>query len=89
MIQLCRADTEKVNWAFKLYDVDNDGMIDINEISVIMQTLDSIEGVLPGATVRVNLAKSGGLHKISSFGNFERSRGKDLKSMTFFMQVRG
>ena len=37
-----------MNWAFKLYDVDNDGMIDINEIAVIMQTLDSIEGVKPG-----------------------------------------
>ena len=41
-------DDAKLNWAFKLYDVDNDGMVDMKEISVIMETLDSIEGVVPG-----------------------------------------
>lgn len=41
-------DVAKMNWAFKLYDVDNDGMIDIKEMAVIMETLDSIEGVVPG-----------------------------------------
>ena len=44
-----------MNWAFKLYDVDNDGMIDINEIAVIMETLDSIEGVKPG-TLKISSA---------------------------------
>ena len=41
----------KLNWAFKLYDVDNDGMIDLKEMSVIMETLDSIDGVVPGNQV--------------------------------------
>ncbi len=41
-------DSAKLNWAFKLYDVDNDGMIDLHEMSVIMETLDSIEGIKPG-----------------------------------------
>ena len=37
-------DSAKLNWAFKLYDVDNDGLIDLEEMSIIMETLDSIEG---------------------------------------------
>jgi Ca2+-binding EF-hand superfamily protein len=41
-------DSAKLNWAFKLYDVDNDGMIDLHEMSVIMETLDRIEGIKPG-----------------------------------------
>ena len=42
-------DSAKLNWAFKLYDVDNDGLIDLEEMSIIMETLDSIEGIKPGA----------------------------------------
>ena len=38
----------KLNWAFKLYDVDNDGVIDLGEMAVIMETMDDIDGVIPG-----------------------------------------
>ena len=39
---------EKLNWAFKLYDIDNDGLVDQQEMAIIMQTLDDIEGVKSG-----------------------------------------
>ena len=38
----------KLNWAFKLYDVDNDGVIYLGEMAVIMETMDDIDGVIPG-----------------------------------------
>ena len=38
------AAAEKLNWAFKLYDIDNDGLVDLHEMAVIMETLDDIEG---------------------------------------------
>ena len=41
---------EKLNWAFKLYDIDNDGLVDMKEMAVIMETLDDIEGVKSGET---------------------------------------
>ncbi len=50
-------DSAKLNWAFKLYDVDNDGMIDLQEMSVIMETLDSIEGIKPGNVCRESLVR--------------------------------
>ena len=42
------AEEEKLNWAFKLYDIDNDGLVDQREMAIIMQTLDDIEGVKSG-----------------------------------------
>ena len=42
------AAAEKLNWAFKLYDIDNDGLVDLHEMAVIMETLDDIEGVKAG-----------------------------------------
>ena len=39
---------EKLNWAFKLYDIDNDGLVDQREMAIIMETLDDIEGVKSG-----------------------------------------
>ena len=41
-------DEEKLKWAFRLYDQDNNGVIDIAEMANIIDTLDSIEGVKPG-----------------------------------------
>ena len=41
-------DEEKLRWSFRLYDMDNNGVIDIEEMVVIIETLDSIEGVKPG-----------------------------------------
>ena len=35
-------------WAFRLYDMDNNGVIDIDEMANIIDTLDCIEGVKPG-----------------------------------------
>ena len=43
-------DEEKLRWSFRLYDMDNNGVIDIEEMVVIIETLDSIEGVKPGDT---------------------------------------
>ena len=28
------AAVEKLNWAFKLYDIDNDGLVDLHEMAV-------------------------------------------------------
>ena len=39
---------EKLNWAFKLYDIDNDGLVDQREMAIITETLDDIEGVKSG-----------------------------------------
>ena len=43
-------DEDKLKWAFRLYDMDNNGVIDIDEMSSIIETLDCIEGVKPGET---------------------------------------
>ena len=41
-------DEDKLVWAFRLYDMDNNGVIDIDEMANIIETLDAIEGVKPG-----------------------------------------
>ncbi len=30
-------------WVFKLYDVDNDGIIDVTEMAAIMETMECLE----------------------------------------------
>ncbi len=42
------SDEDKLKWAFKLYDMDNNGVIDLKEMAAIIETLDCIEGVKPG-----------------------------------------
>ena len=42
-IATCQTEESKLVWVFKLYDVDNDGIIDIDEMASIMETLDSLE----------------------------------------------
>ena len=42
------SDEDKLVWAFRLYDVDNNGVIDVDEMANIIETLDCIEGVRPG-----------------------------------------
>ena len=42
-------DEEKLKWAFRLYDLDNNGEIDIEEMANIIDTLDCIEGVHAGS----------------------------------------
>ena len=43
----------KLNWAFKLYDVDNDGFIDLKEMTVIIEMMDDLDGIKPGFIKRV------------------------------------
>ena len=43
-----RLDEDKLKWAFRLYDMDNNGGINIEEMRNIIETLDCIEGVKPG-----------------------------------------
>ena len=45
---LIKKDEARLDWAFKLYDVDNDGIIDIENIAAIMRTLDAMEGLSKG-----------------------------------------
>ena len=66
-------DAAKLNWAFKLYDVDNDGMIDIKEMAVIMETLDSIEGVKPGTLIRPYLSNINILSSVLYSGRTTRA----------------
>ena len=37
-----------MRFSFRLYDVDNNGVVDMEEITAIMETIDSVEGVKPG-----------------------------------------
>ena len=39
---------DKLKFSFRLYDVDNNGVVDMEEVTAIIETLDSIEGVKPG-----------------------------------------
>ena len=45
-------------WAFRLYDMDNNGVIDIDEMANIIDTLDCIEGVKPGKKYKSSLDPS-------------------------------
>ena len=38
----CRSEREKLQWAFRLYDVDDSGSINLKEITAIMETLDQV-----------------------------------------------
>ena len=38
----CRSEREKLQWAFRLYDVDDSGTINLKEIITIMETLDQV-----------------------------------------------
>ena len=44
-------DEDKLIWAFRLYDMDNNGVIDVDEMANIIETLDAIEGVKPGEVI--------------------------------------
>ena len=43
----------KLNWAFKLYDVNNDGVIDLKEMAVIIEMMDNLDGVIPGINYEI------------------------------------
>ena len=42
-IATCQTEESKLAWVFKLYDVDNDGIIDVYEMAHIMEIMDCLE----------------------------------------------
>ena len=42
-IASCQTEESKLAWVFKLYDVDNDGVIVCDEMASLMETLESLE----------------------------------------------
>ena len=38
----CRSEKERLQWAFRLYDVDSSGTIDVQEMETIIETLDKV-----------------------------------------------
>ena len=38
----CRSEKEKLQWAFRLYDVDDSGSITVTEMEAIINTLDKV-----------------------------------------------
>lgn len=44
LIDSFRDEREKLEWAFRLYDVDASGSINLKEITTIMETLNQVEG---------------------------------------------
>ncbi len=38
----CTSEREKLEWAFRLYDVDDSGSINLKEITTIMETLEQV-----------------------------------------------
>ena len=40
----CNSERDKLTWAFRLYDIDNSGTINVTEMQSIIETLDQIEG---------------------------------------------
>ena len=43
-VSTCKNEREKLEWAFRLYDVDASGSINLREITAIMETLNQVEG---------------------------------------------
>ena len=43
-VTYCQTEKEKLEWAFRLYDIDESGFIDRNEIESIIKTMDQVEG---------------------------------------------
>ena len=42
-IATCRTEESRLAWVFKLYDVDNDGVIDVDEMARVMETFENLE----------------------------------------------
>ena len=66
---LFQLDEEKLRWSFRLYDMDNNGVIDMEEMIVIIETLDSIEGVKPGEEMEKEKEMLEGVIQYDESGN--------------------
>ena len=42
----CASEREKLQWAFRLYDVDASGSITVKEMENIIQTLDRVSQII-------------------------------------------
>ena len=42
-IATCTTEESRLDWVFKLYDVDNDGIIDVLEMASIMETMECLD----------------------------------------------
>ena len=42
-IATCTTEQNRLEWVFKLFDVDNDGVIDVEEMATIMETMECLE----------------------------------------------
>lgn len=42
-IATCNTEQSRLDWVFKLYDVDNDGVIDVKEMAGIMEAMECLE----------------------------------------------
>ena len=43
-VTYCQTEQEKLEWVFRLYDIDESGFIDLKEIETIIRTMDQVEG---------------------------------------------
>ena len=41
-IATCTTEQNRLEWIFKLFDVDNDGVIDVQEMASIMETMECL-----------------------------------------------
>lgn len=48
-IATCQTEESKLKWAFKLFDVDNNGSLEVGEMISVMETLESIDGETPNS----------------------------------------
>ena len=58
------SERDKLAWAFRLYDIDASGTINVTEMQNIIETLDQIEGRTPNAVDSTGKKLVTSIHKI-------------------------
>ena len=58
------SERDKLAWAFRLYDIDASGTINVTEMQNIIETLDQIEGRTPNAVDSTGKKLVTRMHKI-------------------------